>query len=143
MSGVCCFCIRCAPVFLCLRYVTKKRANGATVGNAGRGDRRRRPPGDGCGAGSACAGPSTGWWPAGWCAGCCSARPQRFCSGWTSRRPSRRRCCGTPRSTLRGACTGRLPKRSALRAPPTSSHPASTTCARTSGKWCTSWAPSS
>ena len=53
----------------------EKRANGATVGDAGTRDPKRRPPGGGCGAGSAGAGPSAGYWPAGRCAGCCWRRP--------------------------------------------------------------------
>ena len=57
-------------------------------------------------------------------------------------RPLRQRCCRTPHSTLHGACTGSLPRLSAPRAPPSSRHRASTTCSRTSGRWCTRWATS-
>ena len=46
-----------------------------------------------------------------------------------------------PEAISRGTCTESLPRLSAPRAPPISSRQATTTCARTFGAWCMSWAP--
>ena len=78
--------LRPSVFFACV--MTRKRAKSATVGDAGTGDHRRRPPGGGCRAGSACAGPSAGCWPGGQCAGCYWAQPRRFFSGLTSLAPA-------------------------------------------------------
>ena len=53
VCGVCCFAFGVLSVSLPALW-NEKRANGATVGDAGTGDPRRRPPGGGCGAGAVC-----------------------------------------------------------------------------------------
>ena len=97
------------PLSYCPRHGTEKRQasqpRAAPALAISGGDRREAD----AGGGSGCAVPFAGYRPAGRYAVCCWRRPRRFSSRLTSPMPLRRRCCGTPRSTLRIARTDSLP----------------------------------